>query len=566
MSIADDMTTLATDLATIETTLAQHGTRLDAVEALQSAVPASTPTTIPAIDQAAWDAIMSRVSVVEAILGNAKAAFSGATVTGGSGTGGTGTGTGGTPASPPPGGSDDPNVYPFTMPADLPAGALFEAGTGPNILEIDAANNPMDAGRNCTFAAKVNGVVIAAPLTITSNAGASLAQSQRFVFHGPWGKNPKVDLIPVAPGGVGGMWTNAMAVDFNPLVFNGVADSRGGVAVNAPVVFNSAAVATTWTLPIAVQASPPPVAQTSISGAIINGAAAQAGTLDKLAGAATTGTLLLPSGTIVGTAPLAAAITLEGQGQGKTIIDGNGVPITYNKGLIVPLVSGSTIKSLTLSGAKLSEALGGNGAGVRQNGANIDFTLDDVEITGCDDGILTFPGNVTIKNGCNIHGNGSGSGYTHNVYAGGDSNSTLTLQGSATSACNGGHEIKSRCGTTISDGCTHTTGGMGSCYDVPDGGYVKITNGVWTLPAGSADRNVFTYAMESTKNSDLVENGHTCDIGPLVINDLNGQGFNFVTNDPKAILNLTGVTYKGAVAPIIQGWGTVNGEITEAAA
>src|SRR5512135_2200616 len=193
-------------------------------------------------------------------------------------------------------------------------------------------------------------------------------------------------------------------------------------------------------------------------------------------------TLMLPSGKIFGTTSIPAASALVGAGMGKTIIDATGLVPYANKGVLVPLVPGVTISNLSIVGAAIPEAtvpntLGGNAAGVRDNSRGVGFKLSNVEISGCQDGILAFGSDIEIVGGY-IHDNGTGTGQTHNVYVGfWSGRNSFILTNLITENCKGGHEIKSRAAHTISFGCHHTTGGDGAAYDVPDGGQLAISNG-----------------------------------------------------------------------------------------
>src|SRR5258708_16057370 len=230
-----------------------------------------------------------------------------------------------------------------------------------------------------------------------------------------------------------------------------------------------------------------------IAGAMIDGAAAPAGTLAELeAMLALGGTLRLPRGRLVGTAGIHAASTLVGAGMGKTIIDATGLAPYANKAVLVPMVSGVTISNLSIMGASIAEAtnpgkLGGNAAGVRDNSRGVGFKLSNVEISKCQDGILAFGSDIEICWGY-IYVNGTGTGQTHNVYIGfWIGTNSFRLTNLVTENCNGGHEIKSRAAHTISFGCHHTTGGDGAAYDGPAGGQHAISDGRMTLPKDSLD-------------------------------------------------------------------------------
>ena len=299
-----------------------------------------------------------------------------------------------------------------------------------------------------------------------------------------------------------------------------------------------------------------------IDGATIDGVPVNSGTLARIGSLLTSGgTLRLPEGVFIGTAGIAVPSTLVGKRMGKTIIDAGGIEPYKEMAVFVPIVPGVTISDISIRGASISDDLGGNAAGVRDAADGIGFKLSNVEISGCQDGILTFGSDIEISGGY-IHDNGSGTGQTHNVYVGfWTGRNVFRLTNLITENCNGGHEIKSRAAHTISFGCHHTTGGNGAAYDVPDGGQLSISSGSMTLPKNSPDPKFISYAMEGNRNAAV---GNIVTITDEVFHDLTGTGGNIITRDTNAVLVLSGCTYTGAVPPRITGWGQVSGSITKA--
>ena len=299
-----------------------------------------------------------------------------------------------------------------------------------------------------------------------------------------------------------------------------------------------------------------------IFGATIDGVAVDPGTLAKIGTSLTPGcTLRLPAGVLSGTVGITVPSTFVGTGMGKTIIDARGLEPYNDMAVLVPIVPGVTISDLSIRGASISEKLGGNAAGVRDASRGTGFRLSNVEISGCQDGILAFGSDIEISGGY-IHDNGSGTGQTHNVYVGfWTGRNTFRLTNLTTENCNGGHEIKSRATHTISFGCHHTTGGNGAAYDVPDGGQLAISSGSMTLPRNSPDPKFISYAMEGNRNAAV---GNLVTVTDEVFHDLSGTGGNIVTHDKAAVLVLSGCTFTGALPPRIIGWGQVNGSIAKA--
>jgi len=232
------------------------------------------------------------------------------------------------------------------------------------------------------------------------------------------------------------------------------------------------------------------------------------------------------------------------------------------------------IKNLTLQGARLSTGLGANGAGIRENAAGEPWTADSVEITGCDDGILSSGSNVTLSNGY-THDNGSpiNPGYTHEIYLDGSPTTTVTLT-NWVSTCGqySTHALKIRAGTAEISGGTYTgssdsTGTIGgSVIDFPQGGNFTMNNATIIVAKGAANNLFFGFGMENALNAST---GDTATFNQVVFNDENGTG-GIIANGtyfPNAKLVLNGCTYTGKAPPVIQGFLAANvfGTITKAA-
>lgn len=478
------------------------------------------------------------------------------------------------PVTPPASG----NVYPLAMPAGVAAGAPVTLGTGPNSIVIYASNNPGSGIVNQFVVVGNFGstqTALAGPLTCSSNVGMSQAGSQVFTINGDFAGLTSVGIV-AAGSGISGLWINELTVNLLPWSTNTDAiNSRGtGTPNYGTLAFNSNGANEVWLPQSAIPAAPiPPPATppTTISGATIGGTAHSAATLATLVAATPTGgTLALPAGTFVGTSTLPNACTVTGAGMGKTVIDGTGITPAYSKALLVPLVAGATIKNLTLQNASIVASQGNNAAGVRDNGAGIGFALDTVEVTACQDGLLTFASNITLSNG-HTHDNGAGDGLTHEIYLGGDTTNTCTLT-DWTSTCGpkSTHALKTRAGTTNVSGGTFTgspdtTGNVGSSViDVPDGGNFTATGTTFVLAAGAANHNFLTYGEESATNAST---GSTVTLTNCVFTDNTGTG-GIISNGtyiPAAKLMLSGCTYTGAAPPSITGFASVTGTIAKAA-
>jgi hypothetical protein len=536
-TILDDIDALKAANAQKTQSIADHEQRIAKLES----APAATPA--PAVPPTITDAQL--VQALRTLLLGTAAPSGGGDAPAPAQTGGqTGPGT-------------DPNRYPLQMPADVAPAATVVLGTGPDVLDLLISNSPGQAAP-CVFGVLLvrpdgSKVGIAGPLTCSSYSGETPTGAQHFSIRGPWGSNAQFKIVPIAEGsGVLGMFLMGASLNLVPLGIWGQVNSRGGDAGGGSWTYNSNGAAMTLQLdgnpvPAGSVAPIPAATPTPINGS----------TLDKLAAAG--GPLALAAGTIIGTAILTA--DLSGAGMGTTIIDGAGLRLSQDKAVLLT-EKHVTISEATVRGARISAALGANGAGVRDNGPGIGFDLVNLGITGCQNGILTFASDVNLT-GCIIHDNGEpGSERTHNVYVGGAPGTTFTLTDTRTSNCLDAHEVKSRAGTTISKRCHHVTGGNGVGYEFPDAGKVAISDGSITLPAGAADRRFIAYGMESTANA---ATGLDVTITNELFEDLTGFGGIIMARQGiGAKLVLIGCTYKGSVAPDLQGWAEVTGEITKA--
>lgn len=523
------------------------------------------------ISDTSWAAIQADAA---AIAGSAapSSGGSGTSTTGGTSTGGTTTSGGGTTTPPV-----STQAYPLTMPAGISGGAAVTLGTGPDTIQMATAMTP-GITTGAQFLVILNQgstqTAIAGPLTVSSDAGESLTGDQVFTLKGDFAGATGIEIVATG-NGINGLWINQFLVNDIPWWINqDAANSRGtGTAVYQTNVFNSNGTNMTFLPQSAIPAQPiavPAPTLTQISGATIGGAAQSAATLASLVAATATGeTLLLPAGTIVGTAEINTACTVSGAGMSKTIIDCTDLPPYSNKAVLVPSVAGVTISDVTIQGASISASLGNNAAGVRELNLGAPFTLNSVEITGCQDGILAFADNNTLLNG-HTHDNGAGDGFTHEIYLNGTPSSVETLTG-WTSTCGtlSTHALKTRSGKTLVTGGTFTgsadpTGKIGgSVIDVPDAGIFDATGATMVVSAGAANTLFFGYGMESANNA---ATGTNPAFTNCVFTDNSGTGGQFTngTHNPGAVLTLTGCTYTGTKAPQFTGWASVVGTLTKA--
>lgn len=198
-----------------------------------------------------------------------------------------------------------------------------------------------------------------------------------------------------------------------------------------------------------------------------------------------------------------------------------------------------TIKNFEFSGAAVAD---GNGAGIRyQTG---DLVIENSYFHDNQDGLLTASssdGTITIRNSEFSH-NGTGDGYTHNLYVG--QIAKLTVEGSYFHDAVVGHEIKSRAEETvitnsrIADG----DGGTGSyAIDLPNGGVATITGNVIEQGAKSGSPHIIHYGGEGTAydESSLTISNNT------VVNDLGSASARLLVNETSVTAEVSDNTVYG---------------------
>ena len=182
----------------------------------------------------------------------------------------------------------------------------------------------------------------------------------------------------------------------------------------------------------------------------------------------------------------------------------------------------TTINGFTFIGARVTQASGGNGAGIRYQGGNL--TLNKCYFASNQNGILAAPdpaGTITIT-ASEFYRNGAASGptagYTHNIYIG--EIAKLDIENSYVHGANVGHEIKSRALVTIINNSRVVDGPTGTAsysIDLPNGGAATLTNN--QIEQGPASQNpiIVTFGEEGGvyANSALTMTGN------LIENDLN---------------------------------------------
>ena len=244
--------------------------------------------------------------------------------------------TGGTPTGGTPTGGAPPVITPLQMPAGGYTGNQAvtlnpTSGPGPDTVSFNLCYGDPQAPPNDSFVVLVNNTPITGPLTLTSTTTNAGGTPQPFVVTGDFsgivaaGVLPQVTFAGAATN-LNNISFQAVKYNYQTLYTNSTVSPEGGPQVNSEscwvsngtstVVFGPPiAVTTQPTQPSAPEPTYTATAST-VSGATINGTVAAPATLAALVTATPSGgTLVLPSGTIVGTATdVTVPMTIMGQG------------------------------------------------------------------------------------------------------------------------------------------------------------------------------------------------------------------------------------------------------------
>jgi hypothetical protein len=229
-------------------------------------------------------------------------------------------------------------------------------------------------------------------------------------------------------------------------------------------------------------------------------------------------------------ATITDSITIEGVGGLASFVATESPP--NEKGILVigngtdsPAV---TLDDLEFSGAAISNAEGGNAAGVRYQSG--DLTIDDSYFHNNQDGLMAdadATGIISITD-TEFADNGTTTGLTHNVYIG--AVGTFDITGSYITAANTGNEIQSRAlvnnitDNRIVDGPTATAS---YSINLPNGGVDIVTgNSIEKGPNSSNDAIIsFGAAGSVYPGSNLTIGNNT------ILNDDRAAGVRAITND-----------------------------------
>jgi hypothetical protein len=220
-----------------------------------------------------------------------------------------------------------------------------------------------------------------------------------------------------------------------------------------------------------------------------------------------------------------------------------------------------TITGFAFTGARVTNADGANGAGIRYQGGNL--VLDDCYFANNQEGLLAAPdptGTITVNNSEFAHNGtstGPSAGYTHNISVG--AIARFDAEGSYFHGANVGHEIKSRAAITIVNNSRVVdgpTGTAGYSIDAPNGGRVSITND--RIEQGPLSDNAVVIAFGEEGG---VPAGSALSVkNTLIENDLASGAALGVWNATSVMAKLVDVTVYGLTASqLIAGPATVTG-------
>lgn len=217
---------------------------------------------------------------------------------------------------------------------------------------------------------------------------------------------------------------------------------------------------------------------------------------------------------------------------GRPVILNATVPLPNEKGIILATAD-LTVNGLTFKGAQISNDLGGNGAGIRDQNTDSPATLivENSTFVNNQEGILTGDNsaqsisiiNSTFKN----NGNPNQSYFQHALYV--DYAGSLSVSSSTFCGQLIGHDVKSRAAmTTVSDnqlydgqadpaiGCR--TGSSSLAIDIANGGIATITGNAITQGDASQNHKMVDYGEDGllyTANSLLVSNNSFTNTGAI---------------------------------------------------
>jgi hypothetical protein len=224
-------------------------------------------------------------------------------------------------------------------------------------------------------------------------------------------------------------------------------------------------------------------------------------------------------------------ITLQGVG-GLAKLVATEEP-SNGKGILVTNTD-ITIDRLEFSGAAVAD---GNGAGIRYQAGHL--TITNSVFRDNQNGLLSNPnpgGSITIR-GSEFAFNGTGDGYTHNLYV--NTIGTLDIADSSFRDASVGHQIKSRAlvttitGSRISEG----EGGNGAySVDLPNGGRAVLTGNFIEQGAASGNPAIIAFGEEGNLHA-----GSSIEMtGNTIVNGLDSPSARLLLNESGTTAELHG--------------------------
>jgi hypothetical protein len=202
------------------------------------------------------------------------------------------------------------------------------------------------------------------------------------------------------------------------------------------------------------------------------------------------------------------------------------------------------IDNFNFQGAQISDADGGNGAGIRYQGGAM--VLHNDAFVGNQDGILAaavdnLPVNTVSIQGCTFDDNGDSTGayagYTHNCYIS-TGITSLIATGNIFEEANIGHELKSRAVTNVITGNIFYDGPTGTAsydIDLPNGGADTVSGNIIEKGPDAQNTSMIHFGGEGIPYA-----GSTLTVtGNHFINDM-GAGVIGVLNQTMTQVSMTG--------------------------
>ncbi|HEY3847763.1 MAG TPA: Hint domain-containing protein [Acetobacteraceae bacterium] len=249
-------------------------------------------------------------------------------------------------------------------------------------------------------------------------------------------------------------------------------------------------------------------------------------------------------------------ITIEGVGGLASFVATEAPP--NEKGILVigtdlsnPTV---TLDDLEFSGASISEAEGGDAAGVRYQTGNL--TINNSFFHDNQDGLLAnadATGSITITD-TEFANNGTTDGLTHNIYIGAVGRFDIT--GSYITAANTGTEIQSRAlvnnitDDRIVDGQTATAS---YSINLPNGGVDNVSGNSIEKGPNSPNDAFINFGGATAANGGTYSDSSLTVSGNTIVNDKNINAVRAVINSSAVTVNFTDNSVYGLTASQLAG-------------